>query len=368
MDAERAIALELRFVEPLICRRFVGEFRTGARVVVDVDRLVSRPRRLHVDEESLLGLRAVDRAVVDRRHGRVQVRLPLSVLRHLRRRRERDRHAEVDADLANRVAEILERVPAVAAGIADDDVVAAAEHHLVHAEVVEVSAIREIHVRVGVGRAAEHLAEQRRRTPARIAQPPCVRAGRTRIAEPRAQTRVEQRQEERERRRRLRTLIGRDRRARERHRGAERDLLAVLVRRAVADQMRPAVQRRDRERLRLPILPRELVRRHEVERRIDDVERPLNRSQIRHADVVARIEAGERIRLALHARARRAEERANEPRAIHPVQRELVDVDEIAHREAEDHENAPQRDDLVEAAGGRMLIEVQPRRLHVRQQ
>ena len=59
-----------------------------------------------------------------------------------------DGDAEVDADLADGVAEILEDVLRVGAGVADDDAVAAAQHHLVQAEVLEVPAVGEVDVRV----------------------------------------------------------------------------------------------------------------------------------------------------------------------------------------------------------------------------
>ena len=74
---------------------------------------------------------------------------------------EADVDAEIDRDLAHRVAEILEGEFRIAAGIADDDAAAAAPDHLVEPEILEVPAVGEIDVVAVVRGQAEHLADER---------------------------------------------------------------------------------------------------------------------------------------------------------------------------------------------------------------
>ena len=69
-----------------------------------------------------------------------------------------DGHAEIDRDLAHRIAEILEAVVRIAPRIADDDAAAAPADHLVEAQVLEMPSVREIDVMAVVRRQPEHLA------------------------------------------------------------------------------------------------------------------------------------------------------------------------------------------------------------------
>jgi hypothetical protein len=54
---------------------------------------------------------------------------------------ERYPDAEIDINLAHRVAEILEREVAIATGVDDDDEPAAPPHHLVEAKILEMAAV-----------------------------------------------------------------------------------------------------------------------------------------------------------------------------------------------------------------------------------
>src|SRR6185436_1802733 len=99
-------------------------------------------RRLDVDQRAVRHARAVHLRVPDAAEGAV-ARIgrdlgaprvdPDAVL-------EVDRDPEVDADLADGIAEVTEVARGIAAGVADQDEPATAAHHLVDAEVVEVAA------------------------------------------------------------------------------------------------------------------------------------------------------------------------------------------------------------------------------------
>jgi len=140
VQAELSIALELRFIEPLIRRRLVRELRICPCVIEDVDRLVARQRRLQIQQFPRRKAR-FQRLVVNASEGSVQVAARLSFPRHAQTFRELDRNTQVDADAPDRIAQILERVVGIAASVDDDDAPAAPGDHLVESEVLEVSAV-----------------------------------------------------------------------------------------------------------------------------------------------------------------------------------------------------------------------------------
>ena len=109
-----------------------------ARVVRDVDGLVTGDRRLEVHEHAVLEF-GIDRRIPDRADGETR-RLARS---DMEAGGKVDVDAEIDADLPDGVRQIAERVAAVASGVAQDDVAAAAQHHLVQAQVLEVAAVGE---------------------------------------------------------------------------------------------------------------------------------------------------------------------------------------------------------------------------------
>ena len=195
MEPEGAVALELRLVEPLIRGRLMREQRPSPPVGEDVNRLIARDRRLDVHEQAVLGLPPVDRRVLNRGDrivpgGAVRCRFTDADAAV-----EHDGDPHVDADLADGVRQIVKRERGVATGIDHENVATAAQHHLIQAEVLEVAAVRQVHVRAVVGCAAEHFGEKGSETMLRLAAAP-LRLGR--IAEPRAQSRVEHRQQERQ--------------------------------------------------------------------------------------------------------------------------------------------------------------------------
>ena len=100
------------------------------------------------------------------------------------------------------------------------------------------------------------------------------------------------------------------------------------------------MERAHRERLGLALLPPELRVRHHVQRRVRHVQRP-HRRELRDWEVVCRIETGERI--GRSPGARRPEKRADEPVAVHPGERELVDRDHPSHDGAEAEQDEPER-------------------------
>src|SRR5689334_8804315 len=99
--AEHAVALRLRLVEPLIGRALVRKRGMGLTVAGHIRRLVAEQSRLHVDDVPGLAI-----PVIDLSHGATLVRANAFEL---------DRDAEVDADLAKRIPQVLVRELPVAA-------------------------------------------------------------------------------------------------------------------------------------------------------------------------------------------------------------------------------------------------------------
>ncbi len=67
---------------------------------------------------------------------------------------EIDADAEVDVDLAYRVAQVLEAALGVATGVAHHDETTTAADHLVQAEILEVAAVGQVDPVTGIGRVA----------------------------------------------------------------------------------------------------------------------------------------------------------------------------------------------------------------------
>ena len=61
-----------------------------------------------------------------------------------------DRYAEIDLDLANRIAQIFKLKIAIRIGVDHDDGAAAPQYHLVQPQILEVTAIGELNPLVGV--------------------------------------------------------------------------------------------------------------------------------------------------------------------------------------------------------------------------
>ena len=113
---------------------------------------------------------------------------------------EHDRDAEVDPRQANRTGKVLEGVVLIAPGIAHENMPGSGEQHLVETEVLTVAAVTG-RIAWGAGRAgpSEHLAYQWDGVLLRLVVPPGAIAARARVAQPRAQAGVEQRQKKRAR-------------------------------------------------------------------------------------------------------------------------------------------------------------------------
>src|SRR5581483_3674328 len=99
--------------------------------------------------------------------------------------------AEVDADLADAVAEILEREGAVLAGITHQDLAAAAQNDFVEPEIVEVAAVGEVDIAARGGGQPKHLGKQRNHGMPGAGVGKCVIAVLVGVSQPGAQADVE---------------------------------------------------------------------------------------------------------------------------------------------------------------------------------
>ncbi len=127
-------------------------------VVGDVDRFIAGQSRLDVEQRAVFGM-LVDARIADDSDRAVRVAVWTMRWADANASREIDRDPEIDSDFADRIAQILERVVAIARRIGDDDEPAAPRDHFVQSEIFEMPAIGQIHVRIPVGRPAEHLAD-----------------------------------------------------------------------------------------------------------------------------------------------------------------------------------------------------------------
>src|ERR1700722_18728500 len=204
MRTERPVALELRFAEPLINRRLVREILAAARVAIDVVRYLAAalpgdmpPQgRFDVDELAI-GDISVNGAVTDVRNGAVQAR-PARLVgalgfvgKDFDLFPELDGDAEIDADLANGIAEILECEAAVVARVAHQNMAATAQYHFVQSEIVEMPAVGEIDVTAARIGESEHLGKQRHECELGSAADVSLIAFGVRITQPCAEAHVE---------------------------------------------------------------------------------------------------------------------------------------------------------------------------------
>src|SRR5262249_11885471 len=140
-----------------------------------------------------------------------------------------DRHAEIDRDLADCVAEVLERIVGIATGIADDDEAAAPPHHFVKTEILEMAAVGDVDIGARVGGETERLVHQRHDGGRRPLVPERRCALRPRIAEPPSEADIEDGHEEGDRRRGVVAHVRIGGGAGNRHSGAERDAVTVAI-------------------------------------------------------------------------------------------------------------------------------------------
>src|SRR5580658_2631108 len=214
MRTKGPVTLELRFAEPLIGRAFVWEVLAAARVTIDVVRHLAAVRLGDMPPQGgfdvnkvTIGHVSVNGAVPDVRDGAVQawprgfvgtrgfVGEDFDLLLEL------NGDAEIDADLANRIAEVLEGEAAVVAGVAHQHLAATAQHHFVQSQIVEMSSVGEVDVApAGIGE-SEHFGEQRHEGELGAVVTVSLIALVVRIAEPCAQAYVEDAHQESEYRR-----------------------------------------------------------------------------------------------------------------------------------------------------------------------
>ncbi|MGH8637284.1 MAG: hypothetical protein ACREUZ_09145 [Burkholderiales bacterium] len=170
MEPELPVALELRFVEELIAHgRVVREHRLPRLVLEHVGRLVARDGRFQVEQRAplLIGIRDVADDAVDGGLTGVFDRLNASGA-------DGDLDTEIRPALPDGIAQAAEGQCAVLFCVAGDDEAAAPAHQLVHAEVLEMPAVREVHEVGAIVGEAEQLVDQVQQAAARARAQPVV--------------------------------------------------------------------------------------------------------------------------------------------------------------------------------------------------
>ena len=164
------------------------------------------------------------------------------------------------------------------------------------------------------------------------------------VTQPRAEAGVEKRHDNGPERGGVVAHVGTGRGSGNGYGGAERDAggSAVVKRIAIAEVGIAAVQRRDSERLGLALLPGEAFAGDQIQCGIHNVER-AHAAQAGHFQVVAFGKAGEGIDV-YPVGIGSALVGTSQPVAVHAVQREFIDIDEVAHHRAEQGKGGDQGD------------------------
>ena len=125
--------------------------------------------------------------------------------------------------------------------------------------------------------------------------------------------------------------------------------LAVFGRGPVTNVPRAAVQPAHGKRFSLPLLPRQLLAFHEIERAVDHMKR-LFGLQLVQLKIILGIKAGKQIRLARARAARRGKICADQPVAIDGVEGKCVRVNEKTHHDPEKQRNTREKSDNEESS------------------
>ena len=338
----------------------------SGRIAHDPRGLGPMQGRFDVEDRSIAAAVAIGRLVVDEAHGVVRDVLRLidagarGTVRQVLQPCEIDANPEVDVDLANSVAEIVEREVGILAGVDDHNEPTSPPYHLVEPKILEMPAVRQIDVPFVVGRQAEGFLEQGLNREigslgrVRIVPLP------PRVPKPPAKPDIEECEQERDRRRRIVAHVWTDGRAGNRHRGSERYATGlfpcIFTAGAKAFERATAVPGADGEWLRLAFLPGESFGLDNIERDVEHMEEAervlpvasgLWRPQFMGANIIAGVEAGEAIRVSRLTR--RTEVAPGESVSVDRVQREAVYVhvlrrddfddqrDSYTHHEVEDN-------------------------------
>src|ERR1700746_1941727 len=191
VQTQHAITLRLGLIEELVGCALVRKVLIDFTVGYNIRRLGPAHDRFNVNEKSVLA--HTSSFVADGAHSPA---LLASAQRLRPAFLKLDVHFGVNTDFAQCIAQIAELEFAVSSAIEHNDVTAASLHHLLYAEIVEVSAIGEINVWTFFIRQPKRFAHQRIYGGARALFTPGGVPGRAGIAQPRSQPRIQQRHDE----------------------------------------------------------------------------------------------------------------------------------------------------------------------------
>src|SRR3954469_23423685 len=188
---ERAVAFELRFIEPLIVCRLVRKLGKFAGVSQDVRRLSAAQPRFDIKDLAWWGPRLGVARRADHEYGtlppgrgRVGLAEPIKL-------RELKLNAQIDAYLAHRISEVGKIIITVRARVADHDYGAPAPYHFVQAEVLKVTAVGEVNIRPIVCGQAEQFREEGAKRQIRTILAIGSEASLARISEPPAEAHIQ---------------------------------------------------------------------------------------------------------------------------------------------------------------------------------
>jgi hypothetical protein len=138
--AQHSVALKLRLFEPLVRGRVVRKGFVALGVLVNIRWFGAIKRRLDVNQYPIRSF-SINARVTDRSDGTIVAFGVLFSRIDFDSLIEGDRYAKVYSYLSKRAAEIFKSEPSILTGIANDNGVAASQHHFIERKVLEMTAV-----------------------------------------------------------------------------------------------------------------------------------------------------------------------------------------------------------------------------------
>jgi len=161
MQAQPSVALELRFVEPLIGGALIRKLGMAVAIRQHVTRCTWRYRRFDVKELSgEAGFLVREPRIADRPSNSVDGGKAAGARQLHCRRIEGDLNSKVASALSDGVAEVPEGHLRIGIRVARHNILAPPAHQFVHGQILEVAAIGEVRILGSVGSRCQQLVQQ----------------------------------------------------------------------------------------------------------------------------------------------------------------------------------------------------------------